>query len=99
MYFASILMETNMSYTLYRIQVVNHMFYLIQDQTIANLGKEISGRDDKIAILENQVNELGDEVERLQTSLATMLDIGENRGIRNHEVDKSLKLMEAHRKT
>ncbi|XP_045535859.1 cytadherence high molecular weight protein 2 [Papilio machaon] len=66
------------------------------DQTTANLRKKIADRDDKIAILENQVNELGDEVQRLQTSLATMLDIGENRDIRNHEIDQSLKLMEAH---
>ncbi|KPI94008.1 hypothetical protein RR46_13173 [Papilio xuthus] len=66
------------------------------DQTIANLGKGIADRDDKIAILENQVNELGDEVQRLQTSLATMLDIGENRDVRKHEIDQSLKIMEAH---
>ncbi|CAK1603445.1 unnamed protein product [Parnassius mnemosyne] len=66
------------------------------DQLIVNLREDISTRDVKISILENHVNELGDEVQRLQTILSTTIDFGEAINERNNKIDNSLKQMEAH---
>ncbi|CAG5056531.1 unnamed protein product [Parnassius apollo] len=66
------------------------------DQLIVNLREDVLTRDVKISILENHVNELGDEVHRLQTILSTTIDFGEAINERNVKIDNSLKQMEAH---
>ncbi|CAH2066163.1 unnamed protein product, partial [Iphiclides podalirius] len=66
------------------------------NEAINSLTQDISERDERISILENQVNELGNEVQRLQTSLGSMIDLGEEMNSRNHEIDQSLKQIEAH---
>lgn len=56
-------------------------------------------RDDKIAILENHINSLEDEVRRLHQNLSEVVDTGEQiREFSYQKIDQSLNKMEAHRK-
>lgn len=56
-------------------------------------------RDDKIAILENHINHMEDEIRRLQDNLAQVIDTGENIKDNSYvKMDQSMKTLEAHRK-
>lgn len=66
---------------------------------ISNLSEDILARDDRIALLENHINQLDDEVRMLHISLAEVVDTGEQ--ITDHssrKINQSLLTMEAHRK-
>lgn len=55
-------------------------------------------RDDKIAILQNHINSLEDEVRILHTNLAEVVNAGE--GIKDsgyQKIDQSISQIEAHR--
>lgn len=73
--------------------------FLFQESIISNLSEDILARDDKIAVLENHINQIEDEVRMLQSSLAEMVDTGEQiTDYGSQKINQSIKSMEAHRK-
>lgn len=72
---------------------------MFQENIISNLSEDILARDDKIAVLENHINQLEDEVRMLHSSLAEVVDTGEQiTDYSSQKINQSLKSMEAHRK-
>lgn len=80
------------------------MFYYVnninifQEHFIANLREDVIVRDDKIAILQNHINSLGDEMRKSHLNLEEVVNAGE--GIKDsgyQKIDQSISQLEAHR--
>ncbi|CAB3248237.1 unnamed protein product [Arctia plantaginis] len=66
------------------------------ETTISNLSEELMIRNDKIAILENHINELEDEVRKLHINLVEVVDTGEEMKEYSFQKIDSIKNIEAH---
>ncbi|XP_049866864.1 cytadherence high molecular weight protein 2-like [Pectinophora gossypiella] len=67
------------------------------ENVISDLSEDIIARDDKIAILENHINSLEDEVRRLHSSLAEVVNAGQEIKDNSYQkIDQTLNKMEAH---
>ncbi|KAJ2944556.1 hypothetical protein O0L34_g3905 [Tuta absoluta] len=68
-----------------------------QDNIICNLSEDLLARDDKIAVLQNHINSLEEEVRRLHECLAELVNTGEQIKDNSHKkIDQTLNKMEAH---
>lgn len=78
------------------------MLQCLQDKLIRDFKEDILKRDDKIATLQNHINNLQIEVKQLHACLEEVVETGEQMQIDTkasyEQVDQSLKKMEAHRK-
>lgn len=75
------------------------MLDFFQESIISSLSENVVAQDHKIAILDNHINELQNEVKRLHETLALAVDTGED--VTDNTVKKisdSLLSIEAHRK-
>lgn len=71
---------------------------MFQETIISDLSEQLLTRDDKIAVLENHINELEDEVRQLHNCLDEVVVTGEQLRDNNYQnIEQSLKKMEAHR--
>lgn len=72
--------------------------HIFQENVIANLSEDVLARNDKIALLENHINDLKEEVRQLHINLAEVVDTGEQ--LKDFSIEKmdSLKMLDAHRK-
>uniref|UniRef100_A0A2A4IWY7 Uncharacterized protein n=1 Tax=Heliothis virescens TaxID=7102 RepID=A0A2A4IWY7_HELVI len=66
------------------------------ENIISNLSEDLCARDDKIATLQNHINELEEEVRRLHSNLAEVINTGEEIRDFGFQNINSIRNMEAH---
>ncbi|KAI5639673.1 hypothetical protein NE865_07920 [Phthorimaea operculella] len=68
-----------------------------QDNIICSLNEDLLARDDKIAVLQNHINSLDEEIMRLHDCLAEVVNTGEQIKDNSYKkIDQTLNKMEAH---
>lgn len=70
---------------------------MLKENIISKLSEDILARDDKIATLQNHINNLEEEVRRLHAGLAEAIDTGEQMNDFSFQKIDTLRNMEAHR--
>lgn len=80
--------------------IINHLNYCVQEYHIQyDLNESIIARDKKITTLENYVNNLEDEIRKLQNNLNEVVESGEEiKKLSYEKINETQKMLEAHRK-